>query len=358
MRMSPHSGGGLLLALTASAAAGAAAAKEPPPKGHLEPWGSWAPGQPIEERADVPEPEEFHREYCTSDNGHGKPVVFRGAAAHMAAARWTTDEYLVEHYGKAKVKGVEYDIKETRAGGHADHIKNLNQFLDEYNTSDIYMVSPVPKAMKKDVEFLSCIRCGGYLKFLDSNSMWMGRGGSKSVIHYDDQDNINCMLAGKKRFVFMHPSYKEVFEAHPNSKKNRFGWVDTALDENAKGYGAFFGKIDVDRVDLIKYPGWKDVQWSYVDLEPGDCVYIPFQWYHQVTAHPGRSINVHVWYWRPKKFDSKSCGNKDDPPPRFSDCTWGYEPSDGGHLGTPKGQAPMTKCKLREDSRGKARTDL
>ncbi|CAJ1438617.1 unnamed protein product [Effrenium voratum] len=60
------------------------------------------------------------------------------------------------------------------------------------------------------------------------------------------------------------------------------------------GYGAFM-RIDVDKVDLIKYPGWRDVKWSYADLRPGDCIYIPYQWYHQVTAKPGRSINVHVW---------------------------------------------------------------
>lgn len=28
----------------------------------------------------------------------------------------------------------------------------------------------------------------------------------------DFQDNINCMIAGEKRFVFMHPSYKAQFE--------------------------------------------------------------------------------------------------------------------------------------------------
>lgn len=27
------------------------------------------------------------------------------------------------------------------------------------------------------------------------------------------QDNINCMIAGEKRFIFMHPSYKHDFEA-------------------------------------------------------------------------------------------------------------------------------------------------
>merc|ERR1719229_919055 len=168
------------------------------------------------------------------------------------------------------------------------------------------MVSQVPTGMQQDAEFLPCMRCGGYLQYLDTNNLWFGKGGSKSVVHYDDQDNINCMFSGTKRFVFMHPKYKKRFEAHPNTKKNKFGWVDTDLDRNIPGYGAFF-KLDVDKMDLIKHPGWRDVDWSYVDLEPGDCVYIPYQWYHQVTAPPTRSINVHIWYWRPAKFDAASC---------------------------------------------------
>merc|ERR1711865_1225616 len=133
--------------------------------------------------------------------------------------------------------------------------KNMNtmkDFLKVYNSSDIYMVSPVPKLMKKDITFLPCMRCGGYLNFLDTNNLWIGKGGSKSVIHYDDQDNINCIIAGTKRFVLMHPRYKKDFEAFPNTKKNKFGWVDTDLDRKAKGYGAFFGKVDIDKMDLIK----------------------------------------------------------------------------------------------------------
>merc|ERR1712176_1732012 len=119
-------------------------------------------------------------------------------------------------------------------------MNHLRDFLGAYNTSDIYMVSQVPKKMAQDVEFLPSLRCGGYLDFLDTNNLWMGKGGSKSVIHYDDQDNINCMFAGRKRFVFMHPRYKKKFEAHPNTKKNLFGWVDTDLDGSIPGYGAFF----------------------------------------------------------------------------------------------------------------------
>lgn len=316
----------------------AATAEDAPatPPGHLQPFGGWRPGEPIEERNDVPGPKEFYDKYCSVDGGVGKPVVFRGAVSGMDAMKWNTDDYLLQHFGNEKIDGVEYNLIETRAGGHAQNIKTVRAFLDEYNTSDIYMVSKVPKKMARDVSFLPCLHCGGYLKFLDVMNLWMGRGGSSSVIHYDDQDNINCMIDGRKRFVFMHPSYREKFEKHPNTKKNKFGWVDTDLDNTIPGYGAFM-RLDAQRMDLIKHPGWVDVRWSYVDLEPGDCVYIPFQWYHQVTAKPGRSINVHIWYWRPERFLENSCAfdgeaMPEGPAPVLADCSWGYEPPDG-HLG-------------------------
>lgn len=318
------------------------------PLGHLEPFGSWAPGEAVEERSDVPTPEEFFKTYSTADGGYGRPVIFRGAASGWKAIDWTNDDDLLRRFGSERVTGVEHNLKETRAGGQVDGMETFRDFLKAYNNSDIYMVSSVPKKMMKEVEFLPCMTCGGYLNFLDAHNFWMGRGGSKSVVHYDDQDNINCMIAGEKRFIFMHPSYKHDFEAFPNSKKNRYGWVDTDLDRSLPGYGAFMGRIDVDRMDLIKYPGWKDVKWSYADLKPGDCLYIPYQWYHQVTAHPGRSINVHIWYWRPAKFET-SC--EQAAPPTFADCTWGWEPKKG-HLGKlQKGWPKPTKCRAKRGSK-------
>merc|ERR1712118_550837 len=34
-------------------------------------------------------------------------------------------------------------------------------------------------------------------------------------------------------------------------------------------FGGFFGRVDVDAVDLIKYPKWAEVEWWYADLEAG-----------------------------------------------------------------------------------------
>lgn len=326
------------------------------PAGHLEPFGSWAPGKPIKEWTSLPSPLEFF-EHCQLDGGASEPVLMRGAAKGMPAMDWTSDEYLLEKFGGSKISGVEYDLKETRVGGQVPGMRVLRDFLSKYNTTDIYMVSQIPKEMRQDVKFLPFLRCGGYLDFLDVANLWIGRGGSKSVVHYDDQDNINCMFSGRKRFIFMHPKYKREFEAHPNTAKNRFGWVDADLDKNVKGYGAFFGNLDVDRVDLINLPGWSEVEYSYAELEPGDCLYIPYQWYHQVSAQPTRSINIHMWYWRPKVFSKKSCDKTEDAGASvsFGECTWGYEPPKG-HLGV---KAPkMTKCKRRTARRKAADAEL
>ena len=51
-----------------------------------------------------------------------------------------------------------------------------------------HTVTDVPKGMNDDVEFLSFMNCGGHLNYLDASVIWMSRGGSFSVVHYDDQD--------------------------------------------------------------------------------------------------------------------------------------------------------------------------
>ena len=94
---------------------------------------------------------------------------------------------------------------------------------------------------------------GGYNKFMDIANMWFSSGETKSVFHNDDQDNINCLFSGSKRMFFAHPKFARAIE------HKKMGWVDTARDPNAKGYGAFSGNIDPDNMDLKTYPGWKKV---------------------------------------------------------------------------------------------------
>ena len=33
--------------------------------------------------------------------------------------------------------------------------------------------------------------------------------------------------------------------------------------------------LDVDKVNLLKYPKFKEVKWEYANMTPGDCLYLP-----------------------------------------------------------------------------------
>merc|ERR1719453_514503 len=108
-------------------------------------------------------------------------------------------------------------------------------FLQVYNKSDLYLVSPIPARMKHDVEILPVMYCGGFSNFLGVHRLWIGRGGSRSVVHRDDAENINCLFAGRKRIALVHPIWREVLEAHPNAEgpADMFGFIDARLDQSA-----------------------------------------------------------------------------------------------------------------------------
>ena len=42
------------------------------------------------------------------------------------------------------------------------------------------------------------LHCGGFQKVLQDSVMWLSSGGTRSVLHYDDMDNFNCVLDGEK----------------------------------------------------------------------------------------------------------------------------------------------------------------
>ena len=42
--------------------------------------------------------------------------------------------------------------------------------------------------------------------FMYLQIMWFSSGGTKSVVHTDSVDNINCVFSGNKSFVLVDPS--------------------------------------------------------------------------------------------------------------------------------------------------------
>lgn len=52
------------------------------------------------------------------------------------------------------------------------------------------------------------ILCGSSRRFIQEANLWMSNGGTRSLIHYDSDHNIHCLLAGRKDFVMIPKKFQ------------------------------------------------------------------------------------------------------------------------------------------------------
>ncbi|XP_077863544.1 tRNA wybutosine-synthesizing protein 5-like [Saccoglossus kowalevskii] len=204
-----------------------------------------------------------------------KPLLFKGATMlSRAFTKWTDDYFWNLEESDNYQVGVERGKKENRSD--LATTMSLKQFLKQYTSSDLYLVDPVPEFLRKDVQMPVPLQCKELADTLLEAFMWFSSGGTKSVLHFDTVDNINCVFSGTKEFLLIDPNeYSNKIEIdHPE--------------------GNYCG-VDVDRVNYTTYPGLAEVKYHHVIVEAGDCLYMPFKWFHQVNSY-GRNIAVNVWW--------------------------------------------------------------
>lgn len=112
--------------------------------------------------------------------------------------------------------------------------------------------------------------------------MWIGNA-VKVATHSDELENVACVVAGRRRFTIFPPEqvgnlYMGPFELTPA--------------------GTPISMVHVTDPDLDRYPRFADALAAaqVAELEPGDAVYIPYQWYHHVESLDAVSILVNYWW--------------------------------------------------------------
>ena len=118
--------------------------------------------------------------------------------------------------------------------------------------------------------------------------VWLGNA-SRVACHYDMFDNLACAVAGRRRFT-LYP---------PGSIGNLYvGPIDHTMAGQpvALAVGAGVGDPRFPRFEAIR------AQALVAELEPGDALYLPKLWWHQVEAEG--SFNMLVNYW----WDAFSAG--------------------------------------------------
>lgn len=255
------------------------------PRGHLQPIGRHRPPVgTIEERDSFPTPQEMFEKYVRGS----KPVIFRGILEKgmLPAYKLWTDSYLREKHGSEYVS-VEKGKKENRKWDVLNI--TMSEFLDKYQKEDIYMVNDASEKMAEEINMPSMLLCGGFQRVVQNVIMWFSSGGTKSVLHNDGLDNVNCLIDGEKYLVMIDKKLKADVEES--------GWIMNGQ----------YSKVDVEKVDMYQFPRFRDLLWYEVKMQKGDCIFIPFKWYHHVDSKNGRNLAINVWIHHLSKFNASNC---------------------------------------------------
>jgi hypothetical protein len=129
-------------------------------------------------------------------------------------------------------------------------------------------------------------------KFADENAIaladpaaipriWVGNSISVAT-HYDISDNIACVVAGRRRFTLFPPEQIRNLYVGP---------IHFTLA------GQPVSMVSLDQPDLIRYPRFEQALAAaqVAELEPGDAIFIPYFWWHNVKSL--EKFNVLVNYW-------------------------------------------------------------
>lgn len=214
----------------------------------------------------------------------GRPAVLRGSAWQMVPPELWSDANLSSRYADARLSAVELSTKERRRAEPRRRVP-LPEFLRwAQQNESVYAVSKLPRQMRGDVVLPQLLACGGALEHLSEAVLWWSPGGTKSVIHADPHDGLLCALDGSKRLALWHPRHQSEIETR------RSGWEEG---------DSFASKVDVDAVDLARFPAWGRLPWEEATIESGDCLFLPTGWYHFVHSSAGRNLALTVAWERP-----------------------------------------------------------
>lgn len=116
---------------------------------------------------------------------------------------------------------------------------------------------------------------------LTSNLLLIGPQGSITPTHYDEQQNFFGQLKGQKRFLLFSPEQYECLYPHPFWHPH---------DRQSQ--------VDLEKPDLDKFPNFKRLHGYEAIVDPGDVLYLPMYWWHQVESsqHGGYTVSVNFWY--------------------------------------------------------------
>ena len=116
------------------------------------------------------------------------------------------------------------------------------------------------------------------------SKVWVGTE-SIAAAHYDVPSNLACCVLGARRFTLFPP--EQIHNLYPGPLEPTPG-------------GQVITMVDLKNPDFERFPRVRRALEAavVVDLQPGDAVYYPSMWWHQVEALSPFNMMINFWWLR------------------------------------------------------------
>lgn len=230
-----------------------------------------------------------------------KPAVFRGAVKDwpMVKAGETSfsslGEYLSKFDNNILMQAMLAKPQERGRIFYRSDFKAFNfQRMNGYLKDALDFLGDPGEADTSPTFYLGSMEISHYLPGLERDcclaalpksvepKIWIG---NRVVVptHNDNYENIACVTAGRRRFTLFPPEQKENLYIADLAKTPA---------------GRKVSMVDLSQPNFKQFPRFKEAlkHALVAELGPGDAIFIPYQWWHNVESLEDVNILVNFWW--------------------------------------------------------------
>ena len=240
-----------------------------------------------------------------------EPAVFRGLVAGWpavaAAEKSARDlaDYLAKLDRGANVRAF---VGDPAAGGrffYRDDLLGFNFGITETKLTRLIdmllelgrdqVAQPIYMGSTSTVEILPEFAAENPLRPVERRGAepraWIGNG-SRIAVHFDESDNVECVVSGRRRFTLLTTDQVDNLYVGP-------------LERTVAGQPTSL--VDLAAPDFERFPNFREAleHAQTAELGPGDAIYIPCLWWHGVEAIGPLNLLVNYW-WHGGPEDTES----------------------------------------------------
>jgi ribosomal protein L16 Arg81 hydroxylase len=244
---------------------------------------AYAPRVDAESSADIerippPSADDFRRRYIEP----GIPVIIVGAVEDWAARRSWSAEYLAATFGDRAVPVASVASRRVENYGttgipyREEPLRRCIEHLQAATTDHGYAMFLLDECLP---ELKADLRTPAFAPRAPWSiyKFWMSAADTRTPLHMDLPDNVFMQFVGRKEVRLFSPTQEWRMYRHP--PWSRLPQVS---------------RVDAYEPDVARYPRFAKAHPLHCVVEPGELLYIPRFWWHQVRS---LSFSISVNYW-------------------------------------------------------------